>query len=79
MLQEQVVLPDVNAFDWSEAREQAKQVDRERYLVGGFIEMGIFERIYLLMGLEDTRIWQISITKPRLIEPGFFIIRYWCR
>ncbi len=51
--QEQLVLPDVNSFDWSEAREAAKKVDREKYLVRGFIEMGIFERIYLLMGMEE--------------------------
>lgn len=50
---EQLNLPDVKDYDWSEAREQAKQIDRERYLVGGFIEMGIFERLYLLMGLEE--------------------------
>ncbi|MBP3333983.1 MAG: hypothetical protein J6M35_08065 [Clostridia bacterium] len=50
---EQLTLPDVNAYDWSEVRERANQIDREQYLVGGFIEMGIFERIYLLMGMEE--------------------------
>lgn len=53
---EQLVIPDVNACDWSEAREQAKQIDRDSFLVGGLMEMGIFERIYLLMGLEEALI-----------------------
>jgi len=45
--------PDVNACDWSQARGEAMKIDREQYLVGGFIEMGIFERIWLLMGMEE--------------------------
>jgi len=49
----QVRFPDVNQCDWSHAREEAAKIDREQYLVGGFIEMGIFERIYLLMGMEE--------------------------
>ena len=50
---EQMQLPDVYACDWSEVRAKAAAIDREQYLVGGFIEMGIFERIYLLMGMEE--------------------------
>ena len=45
----QVILPDVEAYDWKKAREEAEAIDRKKYLVGGFIEMGIFERIYLLI------------------------------
>ena len=50
---EQVTFPDVNACDWSEIRAEAKKINRDEYLVGAFIEMGIFERIYLLMGMEE--------------------------
>jgi uroporphyrinogen-III decarboxylase len=50
---EQVTFPDVDAFDWSAAKEEAQKIDKENYLVGGFIEMGLFERIYLLMGMEE--------------------------
>lgn len=50
---EQVVFPDMDSFDWSEARKQAEAVDRQEYLVCAFVEMGIFERIYLLMGMEE--------------------------
>ena len=46
-------VPDVEACDWSRARAEAEKIDRDRYLVGGFIEMGIFERIWLLMGMEE--------------------------
>ena len=53
---EQVVLPDVEAYDWKKAREEAETIDRNKYLVCGFIEMGIFERIYLLMGMEEALI-----------------------
>ncbi|MBR2950304.1 MAG: hypothetical protein IKC46_10620 [Lachnospiraceae bacterium] len=49
----QLKLPDINAYDWSEARKNAAEIDREQYLVGGFIEMGIFERIWLLIGMEE--------------------------
>jgi len=50
---EQVKIPDPCAYDWQPAREKAANVDRSQFLVGGFIEMGIFERIYLLMGMEE--------------------------
>lgn len=36
-----------------EARPAAAGVDREEYLVSGFVEMGLFERSYLLMGMEE--------------------------
>jgi len=50
---EQLKLPDVHAYDWSLTREAAAKVDRSQRLVMGFIEMGIFERLYLLLGMEE--------------------------
>jgi len=50
---EQVKIPDVNLFDWSKARMEASAIDRDQYLISGFCEMGIFERIYNLMGMEE--------------------------
>ena len=50
---EQLKRPDVHAYDWSHARETAAKVDRSQHLVMGFIEMGIFERLYLLLGMEE--------------------------
>jgi len=53
---EQLVLPDLAAADWASVRQQATEVDRERHLVSGFVEMGLFERAYLLLGMEDALI-----------------------
>ncbi|MDR2304642.1 MAG: hypothetical protein LBE10_08660 [Treponema sp.] len=54
--QEQVVFPDINAVNWDEVREKAAAIDREEFLVQGFVEMGIFERTYLLLGMEEALI-----------------------
>jgi len=50
---EQLKIPDVTELNWSETRKQAAEIDRDKYLVGGFNDMGIFERIYLLLGMEE--------------------------
>ena len=49
---EQLTLPDVSAFDWSAVAAQAASIDRTQFLVEGFVEMGLFERSYLLLGME---------------------------
>jgi hypothetical protein len=49
---EQLIIPDLDAVDWSAVRARAKEVDRETCLVSGFVEMGLFERSYLLLGME---------------------------
>jgi hypothetical protein len=49
---EQLTLPDLDALDWSAARERAGEVDRGSHLVQAFVEMGLFERSYLLLGME---------------------------
>ena len=48
----QVTIPDLDDFDWSAAKAEVDTIDRERFVVGGFVEMGLFERSYLLMGME---------------------------
>ena len=53
---EQLKVPDLDAVDWSSAAKQAESVDRDRFLVSGFVEMGIFERSYLLFGMEEALI-----------------------
>jgi len=50
---EQIRIPDVNAVDWSEARQVASQIDRTQFLVEGFVQMGLFERSYMLLGMEE--------------------------
>ncbi|MBI5835217.1 MAG: methyltransferase [Armatimonadetes bacterium] len=50
---EQVTIPDVAALDWSAVRGRGLAIDRETHLVQGFVEMGLFERAYLLLGMEE--------------------------
>jgi len=50
---EQIHIPDVNAIDWSETQRLASRIDRSNFLVEGFVEMGLFERSYVLMGMEE--------------------------
>ena len=45
--------PDLDSLDWDSLKKQADKIDRDRYLVSGFCEMGLFERTYLLMGMEN--------------------------
>jgi hypothetical protein len=48
-----VLLPDLDQIDWGETAQRAELVDRSEYFVQGFVEMGIFERSYLLLGMEN--------------------------
>lgn len=50
---EQMIIPDLDAIDWSGVRRRAEEADRDIRLVMGFVEMGIFERSYLLLGMEE--------------------------
>ena len=50
---EQVVFPTVDDVDWERARDWADSIDRESYLIEGRSEMGLFERTYLLMVMEN--------------------------
>ena len=51
--QEQLTLPDLDAVDWEGVRLAADAVNRKENLVSGFVEMGLFERSYLLLGMEE--------------------------
>jgi len=50
---EQFVLPDVKGADWSRVAARAKDIDRDECLIMGFLEMGLFERSYLLLGMGE--------------------------
>jgi len=50
---EQLRLPDLDSADWDAIRQQADAINRDQYLVSGAIQMGLFERMYLLMGMEE--------------------------
>lgn len=49
----QLKLPDIESKDWKSVEIAAKNVDREQFLLQGFCEMGLFERSYLLLGMEE--------------------------
>ena len=60
---EQLVLPDLDQADWESVRREAESIDRDQYLLSGFVEMGLFERSYLLLGMEEALV-------NYLLEPG---------
>ena len=59
---DQISIPDVDALDWDKVRTQAGEIDRENHLASGFIEMGLFERSYLLLGMDEALI--AYLTEP---------------
>jgi hypothetical protein len=59
----QLTLPDLDSMDWdtftlgfSETSVHVEAIDRSRWLVCGIVEMGLFERSYLLLGMEQALI-----------------------
>ncbi len=53
---DKVVFPDVEMFDWEYLKNQVANIDRSEFLYEGFVEMGLFERTYLLLGMENALI-----------------------
>ena len=50
----------------SNIEEQVKNIDRSEYLLEGFCEMGLFERSYLLLGMEEALV--SYLTEPELMS-----------
>ena len=50
---EAIRIPDVSQLDWGVVIGEAGAIDRDEYLIEGFVEMGLFERSYLLLGMEE--------------------------
>ena len=46
-------LPEIETKNWQSVENSAKNLDRDRYILQGFCEMGLFERSYLLLGMEE--------------------------
>jgi len=59
---EQITIPDVDAMDWDAIAARAAEIDRDIHLVSGFVEMGLFERAYLLLGMSEALI--AILTEP---------------
>ena len=53
---EQLKLPDLDSYDWEAIRKKGESIDRSEHLVQIFVEMGLFERSYLLFGMEEALI-----------------------
>jgi uroporphyrinogen decarboxylase len=62
---EQVKMPDLDRMDWEKVRTQAKAINRDEKLVYGVIELGLFERSYLLLGMEEALM--AFLTEPDLM------------
>lgn len=60
---EQLRLPDLDAVDWDALKKRADEIDRSEHLVMGFVEMGLFERSYLLLGMEEALICYLTETE----------------
>ena len=56
----QITIPKLDEVDWAAVKTQANKVDRGRCIVSGFVEMGLFERSYLLLGMEEALITYLT-------------------
>ncbi|MFZ2658665.1 MAG: uroporphyrinogen decarboxylase family protein [Victivallales bacterium] len=56
----EISIPDVSKMDWLSIKEKNENIDRSEFLVQGFVEMGLFERSYLLLGMENAMIAYIE-------------------
>ncbi len=62
---DQITIPNVDDLEWSNVEARAEEVDRDEHLVAGFVEMGLFERSYLLLGMEAALM--AYLTEPELM------------
>lgn len=63
---EQVKIPSVDDFDWGPITAKAAECDPDNDLLMGFVHMGLFERSYLLMGMEQALM--AYLTEPELMS-----------
>ena len=57
---EEITFPDLDDQDWDAPRAEADSIDRDENLVMGFVEMGLFERSYLLLGMAEALVGYIT-------------------
>jgi len=62
---EQITIPDIDAMAWDAIATYADGVDRDRHLLCGFIELGLFERSYLLLGMSEALMGYVA--EPKLM------------
>ena len=61
----QLKIPDLAAIDWEPIHRKVAEVDRKKFLIQGFVEMGLFERSYMLLGMEEALMAYID--QPKLM------------
>ena len=54
--QNEITVPDIEDFDWSQSKAVADEIDREQFFVTAFMPGGLFERSHHLMGFENALI-----------------------
>ncbi len=66
---EVIRIPEVDDYDWSEIKESwnrnpinIAEINREKHWITGALDFGVFERMYLLLGMENLLIY--TITNP---------------
>ncbi len=60
---EQITIPDIKVLNWENIISETQRIDREQFLVSGFVEMGLFERSCLLMSMEEALINYIEYSE----------------
>ena len=55
-------IPRVDRMDWGAVAVQAAKIDRNEFLVMGFVEFSLFERSWLLLGMEEALV--CYLTRP---------------
>ena len=63
---EQITIPNVDAMDFSAPVTEAEKIDRDTHLVSGFVEFGLFERSYCLLGMEQALMAYLA--EPELMD-----------
>lgn len=62
---EQITIPDIDAMAWDAIATYADGIDRDHHLLCGFIELGLFERSYLLLGMSEALMGYVA--EPELM------------
>lgn len=53
---QQITFPDVEGADWQSVTDRAGEFDRQEVLLEGSVEFGLFERSWLLLGMDEAMI-----------------------
>lgn len=58
--EEQIAIPDIDSMDWDSIRKKVMEIDRDKYVLHGFALFGLFERSYLLLGMENALVYYLT-------------------